>query len=128
MFWRKKRVFVSFDVNNDGALRDFAISQSRIPGSRFRVVDPSVKQAEPSKTWERETLRAIRSSKLVIVMVGPDAHRAPQVLKEVRMARELGVPTIQITKHRGSKHKPVPGAGRPYRWSSENLKKLKLRK
>jgi len=48
----KKRVFVSFDFDNDKVLKDFIIGQSRLADSPFEVIDTSLKEAAPMKTWE----------------------------------------------------------------------------
>ena len=121
---RKTRVFVSFDFDNDRKLKEFVIGQSRLPDSPFEVVDCSLKEAAPQKTWERKALAAITRSHLVMVMVGPKTHNAPGVLKEVRMARTVGKPIVQIIGYRNGSYKQVPDAGRLYRWNWDNLKKL----
>ncbi|MBW1716030.1 MAG: hypothetical protein JRJ77_09425 [Deltaproteobacteria bacterium] len=61
---------------------------------------------------------------MVLVMVGPYTHRASGVLKEVRMAKEEGVPVVQVIGYRDGNYTPVPNAGRLYRWNWYNLKKL----
>jgi len=120
----KKRVFVSFDIDNDKAIKDFVMGQSRLPDFRYEVIDHSEKQAAPIKTWERKARQAIKGSELVMVALGPDTHRAPEVLKEVRIARRQAVPVVQIIVQPDEKYRPVPGAGRLYRWDSENLREL----
>jgi predicted GTPase len=92
----KKRVFVSFDFDNDKALKDFIIGQSRLADSPFEVIDTSLKEAAPMKTWEDKARAAIKRSDIVIVMVGPKTHKAPGVLKEVKMAREEGISIVQV--------------------------------
>jgi predicted GTPase len=120
----KKRVFVSFDFDNDKALKDFIIGQARLPDSPFEVVDTSLKEAAPMKTWEDKARAAIKRSDLVLVMVGPTTHKAPGVLKEVKMAREENVPIVQIIGYRDGNYTAVPDAGRLYAWNWDNLKKL----
>lgn len=120
----KKRVFVSFDFDNDKVLKDFVIGQARNPDAPFEVVDTSLKEAAPMKTWEDKARVAIKRSDLVLVMVGPNTYRAPGVLKEVRMAREEGVPIVQMIGYRDGNYTPVPDAGRLYQWNWDNLKKL----
>ena len=65
----KKRVFVSFDFDNDRRLKDFIIGQSKLPDSPFEVVDHSLKEAAPERNWEAKANTAIRRSDIVIVMV-----------------------------------------------------------
>lgn len=120
----KKRVFRSFDFDNDKKLKDFIIGQSRLPDSPFDIVDTSLKEAAPMKTWEDKARLAIRRSDMVLVMVGPFTYRAPGVLKEVEMARKERKPIVQVIGYRDGDYSPVPNAGRLYRWNWENLKKL----
>lgn len=120
----KKRVFVSFDFDNDKVLKDFIIGQARLPDSPFEVIDTSLKEAAPLKTWEEKARAAIKRSELVIVMVGPNTHRAPGVLMEVAMAREERMPIVQIIGYRDADYQPVPNAGRLYKWDWDNLKRL----
>lgn len=120
----KKKVFVSFDFDNDRALKDFLVGQARLPDSPFEIVDWSMKEAAPQRNWESEAEARIQRADLVIVMVGPHTHRAPGVLKEVAMARRLGKPIVQIVGYRDGKYTPVPDAGRLYDWNWDNLKKL----
>jgi len=120
----KKRVFVSYDFDNDKALKDFVVGQARLPDSPFEIIDFSLKEAAPLKTWEEKAQAAIRRSEIVLVMVGRYTHRASGVLKEVRIAREEGIPIVQVIGYREGDYNPVPDAGRLYRWNWENLKKL----
>lgn len=120
----KKRVFVSFDFDNDKVLKDFIIGQTRLADSPFEVVDTSLKEAAPMKTWEDKARAAIKRSQLVVVMVGPQTYRAPGVLKEVAMAREEHIPIVQVIGYKDGNYTAVPDAGRLYAWNWENLKKL----
>lgn len=120
----RKRVFVSFDFDNDKVLKDFIIGQARLPDSPFEVIDTSLKEAAPMKTWEDKARQAIRRSDLVLVMVGSQTYRAPGVLKEVQMARGEGIPIVQMIGYGEGTYTPVPNAGRLYAWNWENLKKL----
>lgn len=120
----KKRVFVSFDFDNDKVLKDFIVGQSRLTDSPFEVIDTSLKEAAPMKTWEDKARAAIKRSDLVIVMVGPSTHKAPGVLKEVAMARDEDIPIVQVIGYKDGNYTAVPNAGRLYAWNWDNLKKL----
>ncbi|SRR6266496_1893199 len=120
----KKRVFVSFDFDNDKVLKDFIIGQARLVDSPFEVVDTSLKEAAPMKTWEDKAFAAIRRSDIVLVMVGPNTHRAPGVLKEVQMARDENIPIVQVIGYKDGSYTAVPNAGRLYAWNWDNLKNL----
>lgn len=120
----RKSVFISFDFDNDKVLKDFIIGQARLPDSPFEVIDTSLKEAAPLKTWEDKARVAINRSAIVLVMVGPNTHRAPGVLKEVQMARDAGIPIVQVIGYRDGNYTPVQNAGRLYEWNWDNLKKL----
>jgi len=120
----KKPVFVSFDFDNDKILKDFIIGQSKHSDSPFEVIDHSLKEASAERDWPEKARRAIRRSEIVLVMVGPDTHRAAGVLKEVAMAREEDKKIVQIIGYKDGNYTPVPNAGRLYAWSWDNLKTL----
>ncbi len=120
----KKRVFVSFDFDNDKTLKDFVIGQARLADSPFEVIDTSLKEAQPMKTWEDKAREAIKRSDIVLVMVGPNTYRAPGVLKEVKMARAENIPIVQVIGYKDGNYTQVPDAGRLYAWNWDNLKKL----
>lgn len=120
----KKRIFISFDFDNDKALKDFLIGQARLSDSPFEVTDGSMKEAAPTFSWPAEAESRIACSDLVVVMVGPKTHRAPGVLKEVAMARRLGKPIVQVIGYKEGSYTAVPDAGVLYRWNWENLKRL----
>ncbi len=120
----KSRVFVSFDFDNDRALKDFILGQAKHSDSPFEVIDHSLHEAAPERDWERTARAAINRADIVLVMVGRQTHRAHGVLKEVAMAREAGVKIVQIIGYRDGDYTPVPNAGRLYAWNWENLKKL----
>ena len=120
----KKRVFISFDFDNDRKLKEFIIGQSRLADSPFEVIDHSLKEAAPEKSWEAKAETAIRRSHVVLVMVGPNTYRAPGVLKEVAMARRNSVPIVQVIGYRDGDYTAVPNAGRLYTWNWANLKNI----
>jgi hypothetical protein len=120
-----KKVFVSFDYDNDKTLRDFIIGQSKLADSPFTVTDYSLKEAAPQKDWEKRARAAISRADVFIVMLGPKTGYASGVIKEVAMANDLGKTKFQIVGYKnGSEDWAVPGGGRAYRWNWENLKKL----
>ena len=121
----KKRVFVSFDFDNDKTLQDFIVGQARLPDSPFEVADHSLKEAPPERDWQAKARGAISRSDIFILMLGPHTRTAGGVLKDVKMANELAKRRFQIIGYRdGSETWAVPGGGRTYRWSWDNLKKL----
>ncbi|PKQ27864.1 MAG: hypothetical protein CVT63_05775 [Candidatus Anoxymicrobium japonicum] len=120
----KKKVFVSFDFENDKALKEFIVGQSRNPDSPFEVMDWSMKEAAPESDWEAEARHRIYMSDVVLVMVGRSTYRAPGVRKEVRMANAMKKPIHQIVGYQGTNPTPVPNAGPLIQWNWPNLKRL----
>lgn len=121
----KKKVFVSFDFDNDKTLKVFIIGQAKLADSPFEVIDLSLKEAAPAKTWLDKARAAISRAEVFIVMLGSKTKKAPGVLKEVKIANELKKKKFQIIGYKdGSATWAVPNAGRVYKWDWENLKKL----
>ena len=121
----KKKVFVSFDFDNDKTLKDFIIGQAKLADSPFEAIDFSLKEAVPEADWVDKAHAAISRSEVFIVMLGPKTRYASGVLKEVKIASELWKDKFQIIGYQsGSEAWAVPDAGRVYRWNWENLKKL----
>ena len=120
----RRKVFVSFDFDEDRALRHLILGQLKNPHLKIDIVDHSLKEAAPEKNWEAKAKRAIARADLVLVIVGPKTHRAKGVLKEVAMARQLGVKIIQMIGYSHGDYTPVPNAGKLYAWSFKNLQNL----
>ena len=121
----KKKVFVSFDFDNDKTLKDFIIGQAKLKDSPFEVADHSLKEAAQERDWLDKATAAIKRSDVVIIMLGSKTKTASGVLKEVRVANELGKAKFQIIGYKdGSADWAVPNGGRTYSWDWENLKKL----
>ena len=118
----KKRVFVSFDYDNDKALKEFVIGQTKLPESPFSAVDVSLKEEQKESEWEAEAERRIKSSDIVLVMVGEKTHSAPGVKKEVAMAGKHSIKIAQIIGRKDTNPTAVPNAGTLYKWSWDNLK------
>jgi hypothetical protein len=119
----KKRVFLSFDFEHDRRLKAFMVGQAKNERSPFVITDYSLKEAAPEPDWEEHAAERILQSDLVMVMLGEHTHRAQGVLKEVWMAKWGGVPTVQV-RLSGTSPRPVPGGGRVYDWSWDNLEKI----
>lgn len=121
---KKKRIFISFDYENDRTLKSFIRGQARHPDTPFEIIDWSMREAAPERTWERKAKERIKRSDMLIVVAGRKTRNAPGVLREVRMARDEGIPVAQVIGYKNKRCPHVPGAGRRYRWTYENLKKL----
>lgn len=121
----KKRVFISYDYDNDEKLKVFIVGQAKNDDSPFEISDLSLKEAAPEKDWLDRAKAAIGRADVFIIMLGPKTKNASGVLKELKAATEKGKEKFQIIGyHDGSEDWAVPGGGRVYRWNWDNLKKL----
>ena len=121
---RKKRVFVSFDFDNDRTMKEFLIGQSNLQDSPFEITDYSLKEPSSHWNWVIKTTNAIRRSEIVVVIAGKETHRAPDVLKEIAIARRESKRVVQIAAYKNVLCFSVAGAGFMYEWSWANLKRL----
>ena len=124
MPYRNKRVFISFDFDNDQALKTFIRGQANNLQRPFQITDFSLKEEQPERNWEAKARAQMKQSDLVIVMLGRRTDLAPGVRKEVRIAREEGVDVAQVIGYRDGTYQRVPDAGIVYRWNDDNLKRL----
>lgn len=120
----KTRVFVSFDFDRDQRLKTFILAQAKNADSPFEIENWSLNEPAPEATWREKARQRIARCNVVLVMVGPQTYRAPGVLAEVAIANELGVAVRQVIGYKDSDPRPIPGAGRLYRWSWPVMKNL----
>ena len=120
----KKKVFISFDFNNDRRLKNSLVAQSRLRRSPFEIVDCSLKEEAPMKAWASKAKSQIKGADTVIVMVGTKTYKAPGVLKEVEIANQLQINICQIIGYEDKDCPAVEGAGPLHSWTWNNLKRL----
>lgn len=121
---RKTRVFVSFDFDNDQKLKNFILAQAKNADSPFEIENWSLNEPAPERTWKEKARQRIARADVVLIMVGPKTHKAPGVLAEVAIAKELEIPIRQVIGYKDSNPTAVTGAGRLYRWSWPTIKTL----
>jgi hypothetical protein len=63
----KKRVFSSFDFDNDKTLKEFMVGQAKLQDSPFEVTDHFLKEAAPERDWLVKATAAITRSEVWIV-------------------------------------------------------------
>jgi hypothetical protein len=123
----RKKVYICFDFDQDRALKDLLIAQSTNKRSPFEIVDGSLHEAAPEKEWARKARKRIDKAEIVIVVLGHLTHKAPGVLKEIIIARELGKKVVQIVGYKDHRYTRVPQGGVVYSWTWDNLKKILTR-
>lgn len=122
----KKRVFISFDFDNDKGLRNDLVKQSRYPDSPFSMVDKSV-QHEQGVDWKKKVRKSIKESNLVIFICGQYTNNAKGVQVELSITKDENKPYFLLRGHRGLTCMRPLGAGKSekmYKWDWPNLKRL----
>ena len=119
---KKKRVFVIFDIVGDTKQLDFIREYSRKPDSPISIIEHSVKWVPPEKQWIETLKNKMALLDLVIVMTGQTTYKAHNVLEEVDVAFSLGKPIYQTFGTQFGEYKPVPKAGKLYKWDWESFK------
>ena len=120
----KKRVFISFDFDNDKFLRDSLIGQCKNNNTPFDMEDWSVKEPWNQSEWQAKCLTKIKNCDLVIVMVGERTHLCNGVNAEIRMAKEANVPVVGIQGYTNRMCPRPDGLDGYYNWTWENVKNL----
>ena len=115
------RVFLSFEFDKDGHLRNNFYVQSKTE-SDHNIENFSLKEAyKPgNRRWLKEARDLISQSDLVIVLIGQDTHNAPGVEKEVTIANQLKKPIFQIRPQRKTWGE-VEGAGDLIDWKWKKI-------
>ena len=121
---KRKKVFVSFDFDNDRGLKELFVGQARNGGTPFEIIDHSLKEAAPERDWKSKALTGIRRADVVVIILGEFTYRARGVLAEVEMARDEGKQIFQIIGYRDRICPSVERGGRRVDWNWPNLKKV----
>ena len=119
----KKRVFISFDYDNNLDLKNLLVGQAKNPDSPFEISDWSLKESAPQWDWESKAEAKIKNVDIVVVITGTYTYRASGVLKEIALARKHRIKVVQI-KPQGTNPYRVVDAGVLYDWTWDNLKSL----
>ena len=122
----RKRVFISFDYDNDKDLPGNLVAQAEKSESPFAIFDLSVKHSIDGR-WQQEVRKRIRKSDLVVVICGQYTHQAVGVEAELTITREMGKRYFLLRGRRGIKCMRPKNARRddpihPWKWTG--LEKL----
>ncbi|MCC3860513.1 TIR domain-containing protein [Pseudemcibacter aquimaris] len=119
----KKKIFVSFDVENDSAFKNIIVGKSQEQGAKFKVANWSMKPDTKNPKWLKEAKFKVTRCDVMVVMVGENTHRAPGVIKEVEFATNANMKIIQINATDGDAHS-INDAGVAYDLKSDDLAEL----
>jgi hypothetical protein len=122
----KKRVFISFDYDNDEGVKIMLAGQAKLPDSPFDFKDASLK-FHLTGDWEGKVRRRMDNIDVVIVLCGQKTHTATGVGKELEIARDKDKVYFLLAAYSDKKcTKPSTAlaSDKIYRWTWDNLKAL----
>lgn len=121
-----KRVFISFDYDNDEGTKRMLAGQAKLPDSPFDFIDASIK--EPlTGDWKDKVRRRMDNIDVVIVLCGEKTHTASGVAAELTIAREKGTDYFLLAAYSDktcTKPTSSSGSDKVYKWTWDNLKQL----
>lgn len=122
----KKRVFISFDYDNDSSLKDFLVGQAKHPDSPFELADWSIKEAI-DEHWKKAARTRIKGVDMLAVICGKNTHTATGVSAEIAIAQEEGVPYFLLQGYSSggcTRPQAAKTSDKIYSWTWDNLKNL----
>lgn len=122
----RKKMFVSFDFDNDADLKMLLVGQAKHPDTPFDVWDSSVKK-HLTGDWEAKVREKIRNADVVCVLCGQSAHKAEGVAIELQIAKDLKKPYFLLWGYSGkncTKPTSASASDKIYKWEWEILGKL----
>jgi hypothetical protein len=122
----KKRVFISFDVDNDNGAKVMLAGQAAHPDSPFDFKDASVKEHLPGD-WKEKVRNRMNNIDLVIFLCGEKTDKATGVAHELTITLEKKVPFFYLWAYAGKTCVKPAGANpsdKIYKWEWPILKQL----
>ena len=119
-----KRVFISFDYDNDLGLKNLLVGQSKNDDSPFEISDWSVKEHLTSD-WKEKVKEKMKKVDVVAVICGE--HAATGVNTEVGLAQDVSADYFLLAGRKdGNNKKPskAKSTDKMYKWTWDNLKLL----
>jgi hypothetical protein len=122
----KKRVFISFDYDNDQGQKHLLVGQAKLPDSPFDLADWSSKE-HLTGDWKAKIKGKLAYVDVVCVLCGKNMASATGVAQELSMAKELGKEYFLLAAYsEGTMTKPTSASSNDkiYKWTWDNLKTL----
>lgn len=90
----KTKLFVSYapDDKKEGKMLG---DQCRNPFSTFEIIGGS-EEGQGSENWEAQTRERIKQARVVLMVVGKNTAQAANVILEIKVAREEGIPVLGV--------------------------------
>ena len=122
----KKRVFISFDYDNDEGAKTMLAGQAKLPDSPFDFKDASVKE-HLTGDWNEKVKRRMDSVDVVVVLCGEKTDTAAGVSAELEIAKEKDKEYFLLAAYSDkscTKPKSATSTDKVYKWTWDNLKTL----
>lgn len=122
----KKRVFISFDYDNDAGQKHLLVGQSKLLDSPFELADWSSKE-HLTGDWRAKIKTKLACVDIVCVLCGRQMASATGVAHELSIAKELGRTYFLLAAYsEGNMTKPssATSTDKMYKWTWPNLKVL----
>ena len=121
-----KRVFISFDVDNDNGAKVMLAGQAKHEDSPFDFKDASVKE-HLTGDWKAKVSRRLDNVDIVVVLCGTKTHTAAGVAHELEIAREKGLSYFLLAAYSDktcTRPTTAQVGDKMYEWTWDNLKIL----
>jgi hypothetical protein len=122
----KKRVFISFDYDNDEGAKVMLAGQAKLPDSPFDFKDASVKE-HLTGDWKDKVKKRMDNVDIVAVLCGEKTNTATGVSAELEIAKEKGKEYFLLAAYSDktcTKPKSATASDKVYKWTWDNMKKL----
>lgn len=122
----KKRVFISFDYDNDEGAKTMLAGQAKLPDSPFDFKDASIKE-HLTGDWKEKVKRRMDNIDVVVVLCGEKTHTAAGVSAELDIAKEKNKDYFLLAAYSDktcTKPKSALSTDKVYKWTWDNLKVL----
>ncbi len=119
-------MFISFDYDNDSALKELLVGQAKHDDSPFELADWSIKE-HIDENWKAKAKTRIKQVDVIIVMCGLNTNTATGVSAELKIAQAEKVPYFLLAGYKDKTNiKPTAALAtdKLYKWTWDNLKAL----
>ncbi len=122
----KKRVFISFDYDNDEGAKIMLAGQAKLEDSPFDFKDASIKE-HLDGDWKAKVKRRMDNIDVVVILCGVKTDTAKGVTHELEIAKECGKEYFYLAAYSDKgcvKPKGADSNDKLYKWTWDNLKTL----
>jgi hypothetical protein len=122
----KKRIFISFDYDNDSGAKHMLAGQALKPDSPFDFRDASIKE-HLTGDWKEKVRKRMANVDMVIILCGTKTNTAVGVAAELAIAKECKKPYFFLAAY-SDKDCVMPKGSNwffdvMHKWTWENLKR-----